>query len=460
MDVSTRLKRLLELKQLYESGVLTKEEMESEKAKILSGVSEESPQSSSFSQDNSNATDTQQQNLHTNYSKDEKPTPSSHKNRRNEIIIGIVVIVLIGGLIYAVWPKGNNSNNNLESEPRTEIVKARAPIGLKGVVGDNIGFSMRLHFDGSAVSGSEHYDGQPSEATLRIEGSIDANDNLTLYEYDGSEQTGFIQGTLSGNSFTGTFQGKKTLPIQADVMTLDELQTAERQLTEYSTYRVSYTRSTADAEVEVAIDYPKSGNPKLMANIQQLIIDALTETFNWGTPNPRYTGDASDGQAIANYYGDYRVKALTKERKEEQIQSKLDESISILNAYETDKLVSYEVIFGGGHGGVGDGCRFGATFRKSDGQRIEPITALKDPNLKNFLIQTIQDDFSDRIYMLNESFYSDPVPAANPYIMANGLKFVYQKYEIGPGGLGQIEKTFSLQTMWPYMTKEAKALVK
>lgn len=54
----------------------------------------------------------------------------------------------------------------------------------------------------------------------------------------------------------------------------------------------------------------------------------------------------------------------------------------------------------------------------------------------------------------SDTFISDgqiPLPSTNPYLTADGVKFVYQEYEIGPYAIGTPTFTIPLKDIQPFI---------
>lgn len=212
-----------------------------------------------------------------------------------------------------------------------------------------------------------------------------------------------------------------------------------------------------DVEAEINVDFPQKGNANLKKNITSFLIDALTNEYrnNEDATIPHYNGDISDGQAIVDFYGEEKIKEL-------QNQGIGDAKISILKTYETDKIVSYTVDFGGSNGGVGFGAKYGASFNKADGTTIQVIKAPNDGDFKNYLISKVKSHLrgDDGIVQADESeLEAHPYPKKEPYLTKDGVCFIYQKYEIGSGALGEVELTIPYDAMKPYMSQVALFLV-
>ena len=226
---------------------------------------------------------------------------------------------------------------------------------------------------------------------------------------------------------------------------------------------VTSSQETDDINATVSIDFPQTNNEYLQNVIVSFIINALTYDYTWGNnPRPKYHGDMTDGQAIADFFVSDKIKEISEERARDSIDSEpWDEEISIKRICETDKLVSYEVEFGGSHGGVGDGTTYGATFSKIDCNVIRIIANPKDSKLKSFLIKYIHSylDSDSRDLLEEEELNKHPYPKKEPFITDKGVRMIYQKYEIGAGALGVVDITIPFSDIADYMSEEALTLI-
>ena len=64
----------------------------------------------------------------------------------------------------------------------------------------------------------------------------------------------------------------------------------------------------------------------------------------------------------------------------------------------------------------------------------------------------------DDAQYLDEEFYQNPVPHTEPYLLKNGVKFVYRKYELGYGFLTP-EVVIDRNEIFSYLTDEAKKIL-
>ncbi len=222
-------------------------------------------------------------------------------------------------------------------------------------------------------------------------------------------------------------------------------------------------RKTAAIYTKVSIDYPVTNSKPLQQSIVDFVVRALTDDFTWGgNARPAFKGDKTDGQTIVDFFINDKVREISEERSRDSLQQMApwNEVISIKMTYESARTVSYVVNFGGDHGGVGDGCIYGVTFDKAEGHAVSVLKNPKDPHLKSFLVRYFEKHQNEDILSLYfpEELESHPVPKKAPYIMGDGVHFLYQKYEIGPGAMGVVEMVIPVADLSPYLSDAAKQL--
>lgn len=232
---------------------------------------------------------------------------------------------------------------------------------------------------------------------------------------------------------------------------------------DFSTIPVSYGKETDDINTEVVIDFPQTNNEILQESVVSFIVKALTDDFTWGeNSRPTYDGDLTDGRAIAEFFVNDKVREITEERARDSIDSfSWEESISIKMVCETKNLISYQVNFGGSHGGVGGGILYGATFSKADGHIVRVIENPSDSRFIASLIRFVNNNLDvDSKEMLSvDELQTHPYPKKDPFITEKGVRFIYQKYEIGAGALGEVDITIPFSDIADYMSEDALSLI-
>ena len=206
---SSQIDKLMELKRLYEHGILTKEEMESEKQKIL-GTAPNVPKSKS--------SQTIEQQSHVEA---KEPAKISVENTGNPFfykykgyVFGIALLLVIA---YIIFVPRKATAPDMDAEDSIPELKTFA---LKGMINYKIGFSMNLEYYGNEVEGTEHYDSQKSDVNVSIKGTIDEKGHMILREYDGNIKAGTFEGTMGVETYSGTFTNSKgkTFPFSANVV--------------------------------------------------------------------------------------------------------------------------------------------------------------------------------------------------------------------------------------------------
>jgi len=226
--------------------------------------------------------------------------------------------------------------------------------------------------------------------------------------------------------------------------------TEKSQTDKLTTKKIAKSLKNDAGEFDLAIDFPEGGNATLVNAIREYISESLGSTYGGGeedTKQGSYSGDLADGDKMADYYFDLKVKefqAMYNEMKQDGMPEipELASSTKITKDYETDRVVTY--LFnsyengGGAHGGaVGSGM----TFRKSDGRRVawdmfssgKMQTVLRDGLKEYFEVKTDEELASN--LTLTET-YLLPMPVTPPIFGKDGIIVTYQQYEIAPYAAG------------------------
>ncbi len=218
--------------------------------------------------------------------------------------------------------------------------------------------------------------------------------------------------------------------------------------------------------VDFIVDYP-SGNSQLSLAIQEWINEQISNFFYEEGRDSTifYETELSDGNNLLSYYG----KNISKdfEQKEEgNIVLPKSFSMIIKKIFDNQHCVTYEIeesiYLGGAHGTT---TIYGCTFRKTDGRkfghdmlngkRIEE--ALKDGLAQYF---GADNNILDVCWKEKVSEYSIALPYYPPYITNDGIKFIYQQYEICPYVFGLPEVTIPLENGAKYLTHTAEKLIR
>ena len=227
----------------------------------------------------------------------------------------------------------------------------------------------------------------------------------------------------------------------------------------FATKYVNRTGESGKATSKVIVDYPVQGPQALVEAVRSYIIALLAAQIeNIGT----YSGDRSDGEVIAGYYADKYVAYFNQDEDLKEYEAEMD--VEIKKIAETDLFVSYETSDYVYSGGAMHGMESteGATFRKSDGQRITSI--FKDTyndDFKQLVINEVTSKHNlsmDDIALFNEEFKYSPLPKTAPYLSRDGVELRYMPYEIAPYSEGILEVTLYWWQVKDYLTTDARDL--
>ncbi len=401
--------------------------------------------------------------------KTSKPTnkKSSNRSKAKYLIFGLLIVLALVGSFFLYKSCSTHHNKTTavatDSLAKDSVKTVKKPekreVFIKGSI-NNIGFSMNLTIIGDKVQGTEHYDKQPPSKTCQISGNIDKEGKMQLFEYDNGKETGIFSGTMANGKYSGTWSSSsnKSLSFTAKVMSKEEYE--EDLKKPFTTYHPIFKKGTSGREVTVEIDYPSSGPTLLVENIRRYIVNVLEKDFLWDGNNahgaiktkPQYTGDIADGQALANYIGQYKFNYLM----EQSDYSNYGESISIDKLYETDKFVTYET----NASTLSLWIKYlGHTFSKSDGHIVKILKDTNNKGLKQLVHEKTMNEYG--VYKNDKYFWDGydefSLPKADPYLVKEGVKFVYSEYELGYCCVSSF--VIYKREILPYLTDEAKELL-
>ena len=237
---------------------------------------------------------------------------------------------------------------------------------------------------------------------------------------------------------------------------------------------ISRAPSDAKCSVELTVDYPTAGPEALVDSVRAYIATEVKSFYmarldGDGSPRPaEYSGDLKDGKALVDFHSEHILadmqdiyRSLTKDYGGTEMY--MTDQGHIRRTSENDSIVSYEAgcyqYEGGAHGLY---WIEGTTFRKSDGKRIvinldlSKVDAMQ-PLLREGLARYLRDNGAETTIddlLKSDTFISDgqiPLPSTNPYLTADGVKFVYQEYEIGPYAIGTPTFTIPLKDIQPFI---------
>ena len=206
---------------------------------------------------------------------------------------------------------------------------------------------------------------------------------------------------------------------------------------------------------------------KIQAEVPEQVLSSAVGEWMVEQLGGYYTGDATDMQAIVDFYGkalsDTLLQALP-----DSFSGEVAYEAEMNKAYETDQFVTYSFTsyldLGGAHP---TSVEAGATFRKSDGRRLswDIVQQNKSHIFKQMLTETLCDYFGvDDETALNSllwdsSSHEVPLPNTPPYLMENGIVVIYQQYEIASYAMGMPGDTIPYERIKPVLTDWAQKLI-
>ena len=142
--------------------------------------------------------------------------------------------------------------------------------------------------------------------------------------------------------------------------------------------------------------------------------------------------------------------------------------------YETSQYVTYlftqEDYLGGAHGSM---QVLGMTFRKSDGRRFgwDMLHDEEGDAFRKIMKEGLMRYFSEQGYRINNdedlqgALLIDDVnslqhPVSPPYLTSEGIRFIYQQYEVACYAAGMPTFAVPLHKVDPFLSSAAKAMVK
>lgn len=230
---------------------------------------------------------------------------------------------------------------------------------------------------------------------------------------------------------------------------------------------VKFEQNTKESEVKIVVDYPTAGDPVMVNAIAEYVNENLGGT---------YYGDLQKSDSLLAYYGNTIEGKLKEEYDDVGDNSRPPYSFSmdIRKIYETDRTVTFTAssysYMGGAHG---MGTNIGKTFRKSDGRRfcVEMMCNVNTDEFRNMIKERLRtyfkengenvttDDELAEMLITESGLDFLPLPQYDPYLTKDGVKFVYQQYEIAPYAAGLPSFTIPYDKVWPYLTQEGRNMI-
>lgn len=271
-----------------------------------------------------------------------------------------------------------------------------------------------------------------------------------------------LAGCKSGPAKSGTAAAEQDSVQQAAAFATDSIAFCEQK---DSTLKCS-----------VVVDYP-SGDDSLSVGVRRYVAGELARLFlptmqEEDEPAAVFKGTKEDGKALVDFYGKLNfgyLKSQYAELKDFGIAG-LSYDLSIRKTGETDRYLTYEtscyVFLGGAHGSA---MCYPVNIVRSTGRVLAAtVDTLKQKALQPILRRGVKEYISkaenrkikdrDLQNMLFVEHGIIPLPTTMPVLTPEGLRFVYQQYEIGPYALGMVEFTVPYADVKSCLTPEAAEL--
>lgn len=254
-------------------------------------------------------------------------------------------------------------------------------------------------------------------------------------------------------------------------------QDSVQQTAAFATDSIAYCeQKDSTLKCSVVVDYP-SGDDSLSVGVRRYVAGELARLFlptmqEEEEPAAVFKGTKEDGKALVDFYGKLNfgyLKSQYAELKDLGIAG-LSYDLSIRKTGETDRYLTYEtscyVFLGGAHGSA---VCYPVNIVRSTGKVLAAtVDTLKQKALQPILRRGVKEYISkaenrkikdrDLQNMLFVEHGIIPLPATVPVLTPEGLRFVYQQYEIGPYALGMVEFTVPYADVKSCLTKEAAEL--
>lgn len=232
-------------------------------------------------------------------------------------------------------------------------------------------------------------------------------------------------------------------------------------------------------ECNIVVDSP-SGDDSLSMRVDAFIARTLWKHYMpvcdgaSKTVYKEYGGNVGDSKAVVNFYGKGTMAYLKAQMADLRKAGATGDvgmacDISIRKTDDNPRYATYQVsvykFLGGAHGATFD---YSVNIAKPSGEEIaETVDSLKlkamQPLLRKGVLSYLNEGggYSSKVAEseLNDCLFIEngiiPLPAFAPSLGKDGVRFVYQQYEIGPYALGLVTFTVPYSEIKPYLTKKA-----
>ena len=242
----------------------------------------------------------------------------------------------------------------------------------------------------------------------------------------------------------------------SDSLVLDSIALGDLEFRTENKYFIdSLDQNGVEIHYSVNLDIPVSGNPALVDSVK---------TWIHGMLGKSYEGEVNFDDAMLKHYAAEYFQECDEEGLFEGLGAYLEREVKLV----TDSLnfVTFEVngydYTGGAHGMP---YFYGASFNKEDGSKLGWDMFADTTQLAPIIKAQIEDYFGDTDMDIEECLFDGvydnfPLPYIEPWLTADGVKFVYSAYEIAPYVAGMPECTVPYKKVEKFFSERAKAMLK
>ena len=193
-------------------------------------------------------------------------------------------------------------------------------------------------------------------------------------------------------------------------------------------------------DMEIAAEWPEGGtNAKALKEMQTGITELLFGS-ELKTTDIEYAIKAYDRQSV-EFYRDENIEYTEDVEQDWGFMLNWSETVEGGFLPEYDGMVSYiKYIYGysgGAHGMDAKTCR---TFDLSTGAEV-PEKDIFKRGYEDRLTEALRENLPKSVEDKDMLFETEITPSEDFYITAEGITYIYQRYEVGPYALGIIEVT-------------------
>lgn len=262
--------------------------------------------------------------------------------------------------------------------------------------------------------------------------------------------------------------------------TESKAQTLKSAQPAFKTEKAKYERAinmsvdTEDVtEVKIVVDYPAAGPEIAVANIRNWMVDQLLDSSPFEKSASDYFTPRS-GKDMVDRIGNMLADSAIAECQEFDLELSKSFPGYEFNwtetlEYSTPKYVSYLGTFfnytGGAHGmtlyspatfSLRNGVMLTWDNMFRPGYEAKLAGLIKGRLMRDYFHVSTLEEFDACIF---ESGIELPLPATVPYFTKNGVKFIYQQYEIAPFSAGAPSCTIPYKDIEPLLSVWAAGLI-